>query len=169
MFELKRISQAAVPGALQKAERYRLLNEPEQAESIARDVLAVAPDNELAQVTLLLALTDQFRARNDGGIREAEEALQRLADGYARAYYGGIIRERWALALLAAGDPGHQAFAWLRDAMRAYEQAGGAAPAGNDDAILRWNACARIIDRHALHGEAELDDIDAGDGAPQRR
>ena len=43
--ELKRISQAALPAALAKAERYRLLNEPEQAESICRDVLAVEPKN----------------------------------------------------------------------------------------------------------------------------
>ncbi len=104
MFELKKISHAAVPGALAKAERYRLLNEPEQAESICRDVLAVAPDNESAAVTLLLALTDQFRVRSATGIREAEEALGRIREPYARAYYGAIIRERWALAILADGD-----------------------------------------------------------------
>jgi hypothetical protein len=169
MFELKKISQTAVPGALAKAERYRLLNEPEQAESICRDVLAVAPDNEPAVVTLLLSLTDQFRARSTTGIREAEEVLARLVEPYARAYYSGIIRERWALALLADGDPGHQAFEWLRDAMRAYEQAGGAAPSGNDDAILRWNACVRIIEHRGLHGQPAADAIDTGDGAPQRR
>jgi hypothetical protein len=168
MFELKKISQTAVPGAMAKAERYRLLNEPEQAESICRDILAVAPDHEGAAVTLLLALTDQFRARAATGIREAERVLEQLRDPYLRAYYGGMIRERWGLALLADGDPGHQAFAWLRDAMRSYEQAGSVAPSGNDDAILRWNACARIIDRHGLHGEPELGAIDDGDGAPQR-
>jgi hypothetical protein len=168
MFELKRISQTAVPGAMAKAERYRLLNEPEQAESICRDILAVAPDHEPAVVTLLLALTDQFRAKSTTGIREAEETLERVREPYARAYYGGIIRERWGLAIIADGDPGHQAFAWLRDAMRSYEQAVGAAPSGNDDAILRWNSCARIIDRHGLHGDPESDALDAGDGAPHR-
>ena len=169
MFELKKISQTAVPAALAKAERYRLLNEPEQAESICRDVLAVAPDNQPAVVTLLLSLTDQFRARSTTGIREAEEVLGRLVEPYGRGYYSGIIRERWALALLAEGDPGNQAFEWLRDAMRAYEQASAMAPSSNDDAILRWNACARIIDQRGLHGQPEPDGIDAGDGAPQRR
>jgi hypothetical protein len=33
-FDLKPISIASIPRALEKAERYRLLNEPEQAESI---------------------------------------------------------------------------------------------------------------------------------------
>ena len=39
MFELERISIDAVPAALEKAERYRLLNEPLMAESICLDVL----------------------------------------------------------------------------------------------------------------------------------
>ena len=61
MAEFKSISRDAVPLALKKAERYRLLNEPAQAESVCRDVLAVDPENQHALVTLLLALTDQFR------------------------------------------------------------------------------------------------------------
>ena len=60
MFTLKPIDPAAVPAALQQAERYRLLNEPEEAESICLDVLAVEPDNQQALVMLLLSLTDQF-------------------------------------------------------------------------------------------------------------
>ena len=34
MFELKPLSREAIPRALEKAERYRLLNEPAEAESI---------------------------------------------------------------------------------------------------------------------------------------
>ncbi|HEX8950195.1 MAG TPA: hypothetical protein VF945_00045, partial [Polyangia bacterium] len=110
MRELKRIRQAALPAALAKAERYRLLNEPEQAESICRDVLAVEPKDQTALVTLLLSLTDQFRAQSTTSVRRAEEVLAQLTDEYQRVYYAGIIRERWALALLAGGDPGRQAF-----------------------------------------------------------
>ena len=56
MFELKTLSSEAVDRSIEKAERYRLLNEPEEAESICLDVLAIAPDNRHALVTLLLAL-----------------------------------------------------------------------------------------------------------------
>jgi hypothetical protein len=166
--ELKRISQAALPAALAKAERYRLLNEPEQAESICRDVLAVEPTNATALVTLLLSLTDQFRAHSTTAVRRAEEVLAQIGDAYQRDYYAGIIRERWALALLAGGDPGRQAFTWLDDAMKHYEKAEARAAAGNDDAILRWNSCARIITRDQLHAGADVDAIDSGDGAPHR-
>jgi hypothetical protein len=168
--ELKRISQAALPAALAKAERYRLLNEPEQAESICRDVLAVEPRNQTALVTLLLSLTDQFRASSTTAVRRAEEVLAEVGDEYQRIYYAGIVRERWGLALIAAGDPGRQAYAWLQDAMKHYEAAEGRAAAGNDDAILRWNSCARIIERDRLHAHAhiESDALDAGDAAPRR-
>jgi hypothetical protein len=166
--ELKKISQAALPAALAKAERYRLLNEPEQAESIARDVLAVEPKNQTALVTLLLALTDQFHAGSTTAVKGAEEVLATVEEGYARVYYGGIVRERWGLALLKSGDPGRQAYAWLADAMRQYEAAEKLAAGGNDDAILRWNSCARIIGRERLSAPAEDDALDAGDAAPRR-
>ncbi|HXU69800.1 MAG TPA: hypothetical protein VN947_10750 [Polyangia bacterium] len=166
--ELKRISQAALPAALAKAERYRLLNEPVEAESICRDVLAVEPKNQTALTTLLLALTDQFHAGSTSAVREAEAVLAAIDGEYHKVYYAGIVRERWALALLKAGDPGHQARAWLDDAMRHYETAEKRAEPGNDDAILRWNSCARIIERDGLHLHAEPDAIDAGDAAPRR-
>jgi hypothetical protein len=56
----KVISTDAVAKAVEKAEHYRLLNDPEQAESICLDVLAVAPDHQIALRVLLLAMTDQF-------------------------------------------------------------------------------------------------------------
>ena len=153
--ELKRISQAALPGALAKAERYRLLNEPEQAESICRDVLAVEPKNQTALVTLVLALTDQFAAASTTSVKRAEEVLAQIVDEYQRLYYAGIIRERWGLALLAGGDPGRQAYAWLDDAIKHYEAADALAAEGNDDAILRWNTCVRTIQRLRLAEPAE--------------
>ena len=60
MYALKPISDASVSGALAKAERYRLLNEPNEAESICRDILAVEADNQQAWISLILALTDQI-------------------------------------------------------------------------------------------------------------
>jgi len=168
MRELKRIRPAALPAALAKAERYRLLNEPEQAESICRDVLAVEPKNQTALVTLLLSLTDQFRAQSTTSVKRAEEVLAEVNDEYQHMYYAGIIRERWGLALLAGGDPGRQAFAWLDDAMKHYEAAEALAGDGNDDAILRWNSCWRIIEREGLHALAEVESIDHGDAAPRR-
>jgi hypothetical protein len=42
------------------------------------------------------------------------------------------------------------AYEWLCEAMSWYEKAEPLQPRGNDDAILRWNACARIIMRNNL-------------------
>lgn len=148
MFELKSLSKDAIPRALEKAERYRLLNEPGQAESICLDVLRIDPENQEALITLLLALTDQF----DKGlaVNQAREVLPRLRNEYARAYYAGIICERWARARLSQGGPGSgfAAYEWFREAMSWYEKAEAIRPAGNDDATLRWNTCARIIMRN---------------------
>jgi hypothetical protein len=156
MFELKRISQEAVPDALERALRYRLLGEPLEAESICRDVLAVQPDNESAIVTLLLALTDQF-ARAYGGVdrTRAREVLAQLKGAYEQAYYEGIIDERWAKALLARGTPAGAVADWFRRAMRSYEKAMEHSPPDNPDAALRWNTCARFLQRQADHVEGD--------------
>jgi hypothetical protein len=163
--ELKQISKAALPAALAKAERYRLLNEPELAESICLDVLAVDVDSEAARITLLLALTDQFNARATRGVQSAKETLEQLRDEYDRAYYAGIIAERWARALLAGGDSAGQAFDWLLEAMSRYEHAQTLAKLGNDDPILRWNTCARLIERNGLAARVDPHDHQ-GDAVP---
>jgi hypothetical protein len=100
MFELKPLSQEAVAAALEKAMRYRLLNEPAEAESICHDVLRVDPENQQALVILLLALTDRFGKGYGVGVLQAQEVLPRLRDAYERAYYAGIICERQAKARL---------------------------------------------------------------------
>src|SRR5687767_11554788 len=94
MFELKRLSKEAVPEALDKAERYRLLNEPTEAESICLDILEVDPANQKALVILLLALTDEFAAGNSQSVEQARAVLPRLESEYDRRYYAGIICER---------------------------------------------------------------------------
>jgi len=87
----------------------------------------------------------------------AQELLPRLRDPYERDYYAGIICERRAKALLHRGSHGsaHAAYDCLREAMSWYEKAEAIRPAGNDDALLRWNACARIIMRNKLAPRTE--------------
>ncbi len=157
MFELKKLSAEAIPAALEKAVRYRLLNEPGEAESVCTDVLAIDPENQQALVTLLLALTDRFGKGYSVGIIQAQEVVHRLHDAYERDYYSGIICEREAKAKLHQGLPGagFQAYELLREAMTFYEKAEAIHPAGNDDAVLRWNACVRIIMRNRLVPQPE--------------
>jgi hypothetical protein len=145
----KPISKSAVPGALDRAQRYRLLNEPLQAESICLDVLAVDPDNQQALVTQLLAITDDLHHQMSEGLHRARAVLPKLHDEYKRAYYGGIICERYAMAMLAHGAPraGEAAYQWLHDAMALYEKAERMRPADDDEAILRWNTCVRLLAR----------------------
>jgi hypothetical protein len=148
MFELKPISREAIPEAITKVKRYRLLNEPWQAESICLDVLRIEPGHQQALEMLLLSLTDQFG--NGVSAAKAREVLPRLKGDYERVYYAGIICERWAESLLRQGSPGagFTAYEWLREAMEHYQRAEALRPAGNDDTLLRWNACARILMRN---------------------
>ena len=149
-FQPKPITKDGIPAALQKAERYRVINDPTSAESICLDVLAVSSENQQALVTLLLAITDQFGQAPTEGVRRAREVLPRLQDEYKRAYYAGIICERCAKAQLRSGAPkaGEMAYHWLREAMGWYEKAEAQRPPGNDEAILRWNTCGRLLTRY---------------------
>ena len=148
MLELKPLSTEGIPRALAKAERYRLLNEPWQAESICQDVLRVDPQNQTALVSLILALTDQF----DRGVsaQEAREVIPRLKDEYERAYYSGVVCERKATRLFEQRHLGSApiVFEAFREAMTWYEKAEAIRPPANDDAILRWNTCARFLARY---------------------
>jgi hypothetical protein len=149
-FEPKKISREGVPAALEKANRYRLLNEPEAAESICLDILAVDPGHQQARILLLLAVSDQLGDELSSGLKRARELLAGIEDAYRRHYYEGILCERFAMAKLHQGTPGAEetTYEWLRKAMDAYERAEAMRPAGNDEAILRWNTCARILARN---------------------
>lgn len=146
-FELKKLSRDAIPAALERAERYRLLNEPAQAESICQDILAVEPDNRSALVLLILALTDQFSENIMDNLDHAWSLLPRLSDEYLQAYYQGILFERQARVYMRRAAPGSHfsAYDLFREAMRLYEKAERLRPPGNDEALLRWNTCARAI------------------------
>src|SRR4029453_10944248 len=79
-----------IPEATAKADWYRLLNEPGEAESICRDVLVVDPEDQTALRLLGLAITDQFSGRPSDRRTEAESTFQRLQDPYERLYYVGV-------------------------------------------------------------------------------
>jgi hypothetical protein len=157
MPDLKRISKDAIPRAIQKAERYRLLNQSWATESICLDILEVDPSNQQVIVMLLLALTDQFSSETYDLTQRAQALLGRITDVYQRAYYEGIIHERLAHAQLAHTALQAEAMAYesLRSAMEAFERAEKLREAGNDDAILRWNTCARTLERLRMIEQTE--------------
>ncbi len=151
MLTLKLLSAEAVPDALEKAKRYRLLNEPDDAESICLDILAALPDHQEALITLLLALTDKFR--HSGLIPsfdQARDLIARLDDSYSKSYYVGIIFERRAKYHLKQGGPGSgpAAYECFVKAMSAYSEAMSGLDPKNQDAVLRWNSCARILNNN---------------------
>jgi len=150
MAELKNLSKEAIPDALDKAVRYRLLNEPDQAESICLDVLEIEPKNQKALINLVLALADQLEQRLSAAANEATDVIKRLDDDYDKAYYSGIVCERRARAILRLNTPGchHAAYDWYQEAFRQYEKAIDLRRPGSDDAILRWNSCVRALDRN---------------------
>jgi hypothetical protein len=157
MFQLKPISRESVPGALEKAERYRLLSEPWLTESICADILQADPGNRKAIITLLLAITDQFNTSNPGDVNNARQLLPLIPDEYEREYYAGIICERKGKSLVnrRSLDSDFIAYEWLRDAMDHYQMAEDVRPPDNDDSILRWNTCVRMIEHHHLKPKTE--------------
>jgi tetratricopeptide (TPR) repeat protein len=166
-FKLKAISQAGIPEAISKVELYRSLNEPEEAESICRDILAVEPEHQMGLRLLGLAITDQFCGDASDRAAEVEELFQRLAERYERLYYTGLLYERRAKAQMRVGRPPHSLAPLFGEAMRCFAEAETIRPTGNDDAILRWNRCARLLQSHpGFIEEKESEAFDAFDSSP---
>jgi hypothetical protein len=159
VFQLKVLAPGAIPAALERAERYRLLNEPAQAESICLDILRTDTENQRALILLFLALTEQFDESIADNHDRALALLPRLHDEYQRTYYRGIINERHARACLRRASPGcgHVAYDLLREAMWWYEKAEAIRPPDNDEALLRWNTCVRAINSARLEPQPEDD------------
>jgi hypothetical protein len=159
MFNLRRLHEEAIPAALEKAKHYRLLNEPGNAESICLDILEIQSDNQQALVTLLLAMTDRMTKDYAIGDAQIKGILERLSDDYERAYYTGIVAERRAKVELNKGTElgRHAAYDLLHKAMEWFEKAEAIRPHGNDDSILRWNTCARIIQNNNLEPREEVE------------
>ena len=166
-YQLKSISKAGIAEALAKVELYRYLNEPEESESICRDILAVDPQHQLALRLLGLSITDQFTGGVSDRCREAEEAFQRLANPYERLYYTGLLQERRAKAQLHAGQLPHVVYPLFERALQCFADAEKIRPPGNDDAILRWNRCLRLLQTPSLAWEEQLATFEADDAPPR--
>ncbi|MBL4847505.1 MAG: hypothetical protein JKY65_18460 [Planctomycetes bacterium] len=148
--ELKQISQEAVAEAVAKAEHYRLLNEPEQAESVCLDVYEAEPSNQRNLICLVLAMSDQLGSPRGARRKQIEVFVAQIEGDYLRAYYRALIAERGARPLLDKGPSRVFAYDGLREAMDLYDVAAELRPAGNDDCLLRWNSCLRTIRRERL-------------------
>ena len=162
--QLKSLHPQAITASLEKARHYRLLNDPENAESICRDIIELEPNHQEAIITLILALTDQL----DGGsasTKEARQYLAQLSDEYNHQYYAGLIFERAAKTILARNNPesSFAAYDRFRMAMEHFERAEALSSDDNDDAILRWNSCARIIAKRKLQPRPEDNYVPYGD------
>jgi hypothetical protein len=145
--KLKTISKDGIAEAISKAELYRFLNEPEESESICHDILAADPENQTALRILGLAITDEFTGEASDRYSEAESMFLRLTDDYEQQYCRGLLCERQAKAQMRAGRPPHAVTALFQEAMRHFEAAEKIHPPKNDDAILRWNRCARLLEK----------------------
>ncbi len=143
--KLKTISKDGIAEAISKAEVYRYLNEPEESESICHDILAVDPENQTALRIVGLAITDEFSGQSSDRYSEAESMFLRLTDGYEQRYCMGLLCERQAKAQMRTGRPPHAVTALLQEAMGHFEAAEKIRPPKNDDAVLRWNRCARLL------------------------
>ena len=109
MSELKKLSKEAIPAALEKAERYRLLNEPGEAESICLDILAIDPENQRAIIMLLLALTVALAYLPLGGFNPAAAVGIAAAKAIIIILYFMHVRHSRRLVWVVAGV----GFFWL--------------------------------------------------------
>lgn len=167
-FELKKISKNGIAEAIAKVELYRYLNEPEEAESICQDILAIDPDHQHALRLLGLSITDQFTGAVTDRYAETEKIFQSLTDTYQRLYCMGLLCERRAKAQLRAGGLPHVLLPLFEEAMRFFADAEKIRPAGNDDAILRWNRCVRLLQKYPeIQLEKEYIPFDVSDSPPR--
>jgi len=166
-FKLKTISKSGIAEAITKVELYRSLNEPEEAESICLDILVADPQHMVGTRLLGLAITDQFLGEGSDRYGEAMRIFQSLSDPYERFYYTGLLHERRAKAQLRAGRSPHTLMPLLEEALRCFGEAEKIHPPGNDDAILRWNRCVRLLQsRPEFEWEGDFSVFEALDTPP---
>ncbi len=169
-YKLKTISRNGIAAAISKVQHYRSLNEPEEAESICYDILAADANHQGALRLLGLAITDQFTGAPSDRFAEARSIFERLTDNYERHYYLGILHERRAKAQLRAGHLPHALLVLFEDAMRCFEKAEQIRPPNNDESILRWNRCVRLLQsRPEFHVEREIRAFEGSDSPPTPR
>ncbi len=145
--KLKTISPSGIAQALSKAQVYRYLMEPGESESICQDILAADPENQAALRLLGLSITDQFTGESSDRCAEAESAFRRLTHPYAQHYYLGILLERRAKAQMRNARPAYVVEALIEEAMLHFEEAEKIRPGDNDESVLRWNRCVRLLEK----------------------
>ena len=146
-WELKKLADKNLVAAITLAKHYRDLNQPDEAESICRDVLDVAPANVDALRTLGLALTDRFPTAWMSLFDEACATFNKLPNEYERVYYVGVAWERYAKAQLEAGRA-HNAIHAFEEALARFEEAAGLAAKDDPAPILHYNHCVRALTTH---------------------
>jgi tetratricopeptide (TPR) repeat protein len=151
--ELKKLPAHELDSAVEKATLYRALNQPEEAESICHDVLAVDEKHQNARRVLGLAITDRFGEIVVGLFEEAMKTFEKLESEYDRVYHQGVAWERLGKAHLHRGE-GHGALTALEHAIEHFERAEKIAPSGNPDPVLRFNRCIRLLRTHKLLQDA---------------
>jgi len=154
-WELKRLADKNLDAAITLAKHYRDLNQPEEAESICRDVLEVAPENADAWRTLGLALTDRFPSAWMTLFDDACGAFGKLPSEYERVYYVGVAWERYAKAQLEAGRA-HNAIHAFEEALGRFDDASRLAAPGDPAPTLRYNRCVRALTTHPELTRASL-------------
>ncbi len=151
---LKHLAPEHLEAAVAKAAHYRDLNQPQEAESICRDVLEVDAVNQAAWRLLGLALTDRFGETEAGLLEQAIAAFERLEDEYDRTYHSGVAWERAAKAHVERGEA-HSAVTAFEHALALFERSGRMKP-DSPDPVLRWNRCVRLLSSHpALRAAVE--------------
>ncbi|HEX4445146.1 MAG TPA: tetratricopeptide repeat protein [Polyangiaceae bacterium] len=164
-FQLKQLPRASLDAAIAKAEHYRDLNQPEEAESICRDILDVDGAHPTAWKILGLALTDRFATGQVGLFEQAIEAFEKLPDAYDRTYHLGVAWERSAKAH-AERNEAHSAVVAFEHALELFEKAERMKPQ-SPDPILRWNRCVRLLrddpSLRAAIGAPREDEVHLGD------
>ncbi len=163
--EFKTISKNGIAEALAKVQHYRYLSQAEEAESICRDILAADPENQMALRQLGLAITDQFTGGIADRFNEAHSCFDKLTNAYERSYYLGIVNERRAKAQLRAGHHSHALQTSFENALRYFEEAEKVRPQGNDDALLRWNRCLRLM-QGVPDSAGDAESFEASDAPP---
>jgi hypothetical protein len=159
-FGFRLLSKDSIPDALKKAERYRLLGEPDEAESVCLDILQVDPDNQDARVDLILAISDQFGRERRPRVDLAMKVVGELTDDYQRQYYEAVVLEREARAHIDLDTPPVLVFLRYCEAMDKFAAAASIRPAGDDSAVIRWNACVRAIRRRQMQPGLEVEEFE---------
>jgi len=159
-FAFRLLSKDSIPDAMKKAERYRLLGEPDEAESVCLDVLQVDPENQEARVDLILAISDQFGRERRPRVDLAMKVVGELKDDYQRQYYEAVVLEREARAHIDLETPPVLVFLRYCEAMDHFASAATIRPPGDDSAVIRWNACVRAIRRRQMQPGLESEEFE---------